>query len=64
MAKLNKKELGKCVAVNPNNRGYTESIIDYCSKIKKRLEIYKKNYGEANKGKQIYKLNFSRKVED
>ena len=59
-----KKPIGKCVAVNPNNTGYIEAIIDDCAKIKKRLEHYKKNYGEANKGKKIYKLNFASKVED
>ena len=52
----------KCIAVNPNNTGYTEAIVDDCEKIKKRLAHYKKNYGEANKGKKIYKLNFAGKV--
>ncbi len=46
----------KCVAVNPKIKGYTEAIVDDCSRIKERIEEYKK-FGETNKSKKIYKLN-------
>ncbi|HEY0087316.1 MAG TPA: hypothetical protein VGB37_00640 [Candidatus Lokiarchaeia archaeon] len=50
-----KKMINKCVAVNPKVEGYTEAIVDDCSRIKQRLEQYT-NYGEFNLNKKIYKL--------
>ena len=45
----------KCVAVNTNVKGYTEAIVDDCSRIKQRLEYYTK-LNEFNLNKKIYKL--------
>ena len=47
---------GKCVAVNPNETGYTEAIVDSCSKIKSRLKYYSEKLGEKNTSKKVYKL--------
>jgi len=46
----------KCVAIDPKSKGYTDAIIDDCSKIKGRLKFYKDKLGEKNIGKKIFKL--------
>ncbi|MBU0893895.1 MAG: hypothetical protein KKB88_00460 [Nanoarchaeota archaeon] len=44
-----------CVAVNPKIEGYTEAVVDKCSRIKQRLEHYT-DYNEFNLNKKIYQL--------